>query len=138
MIYQLFKIEGLCPYSTTPNFFYTIATSWYFQIIQLNFHNFVNTIVKISLITKYEEQTLNILRKTTTFEAYWVEDRTLPWVAALSSPILSKSLQASKAHWITASFFFPDTIASATIASPVGESTGNLKRRKIFNYKEYR
>lgn len=46
-----------------------------------------------------------------------------------SSPLASSIRQASRQHWIAASFFFPVCVTSATSCRPRASSTGNLTER---------
>ena len=61
---------------------------------------------------------------------------TVPCLEACSIPCMSKSRHASRAHAMTASFFLPDTVASATKTSPLGPSTGSLCERTARNSEE--
>ena len=61
---------------------------------------------------------------------------TVPRLEACSIPCMSKSRHASRAHAMTASFFLPDTVASATKTSPLGPSTGSLCERTAQNSEE--
>lgn len=58
--------------------------------------------------------------------------------SCLSTPRASSSLQASSAHCIIASFFFPEWRTSATSCFPDASSTGNLFSLKIREQLRYK
>ena len=61
--------------------------------------------------------------------SFFLNKRSVPTyspASCRSNPKVSRIRQASSEHWIIASFFFPEWMASATSCFPVESSTGNL------------
>lgn len=76
---------------------------------------------------KFTSMPINLYLYTNNNNKIGRQKKNSPCLACLKIPILSKSLHASKAHWITTSFFFPRCSAIATKGAPPGPGTGNLK-----------